>query len=426
MNKILITGGYGCIGAETVKWLIRSSDAAVVICSRTVSAERTERVFHDVDRSRITVLPADVTEQRQLQQILTERGITHVVHLAALQTPDCNSYRDLGLQINLAGTQNLIEAIKQVGLPLERFIFASSIAVYGPRAAYETARVPMLAEPQPVNVYGAWKLAGESLSRFFWEDTGVPTISLRPGVLFGPGRDAGLTSTPTTAIKCVALGLPYEIPFRSRQDYLFAPDVGAAVGNAVLEPFTGYGVFTLPSRTLDTAPDRGKLASRGRRIGDHRPIQDYDRQANGAVHLRPGVRSVLSGVSQGSANGARSSAAAIAGSFPGSGQPRLADRGKYQVGRTKRHFRERLCVGKRGQTRMELNPVALADLWRFLLRKSGAKRSFRGDAVMCRKSTAMAKLSSVLTELFNSGRFGAIIARSFGCGRRPRYGLVPP
>jgi nucleoside-diphosphate-sugar epimerase len=110
----------------------------------------------------------------------------------------------------------------------------------------------MLAEPQPVNVYGAWKLAGEFVSKFFWEDTGIPTLSLRPGVLYGPGRDAGLTASTTTAIKCLALGLPFEIPFRSRQDYLYAPDVGAAVGISLLEPFDGYGVFTLPARTLET------------------------------------------------------------------------------------------------------------------------------------------------------------------------------
>lgn len=263
-RNVLITGGYGCIGAETAKWLVRNSDVSVVVCSRSVNPERTERVFHDVDRSRLVFVQTDVGDQNLLQQILSQHGITHVVHMAALQTPDCNAHRDLGLQINLAGTQNLIEAIKASGLPLQRFIFASSIAVYGPRAAYAEKRVPMLAEPQPVNVYGTWKLAGESLSRFFCQDTGVPTISLRPGVLFGPGRDAGLTSTPTTAIKCVALGLPYEIPFQSRQDYMFAPDVGAAVGNAVLEPFEGYGVFTLPSRTLETV----EIVETLRRVAD--------------------------------------------------------------------------------------------------------------------------------------------------------------
>ena len=54
-------------------------------------------------------------------------------------------------------------------------------------------------------------------------------------------------------MKCVALEKPYEIPFRSRQDYLYAPDVGAAFGNAATAPFSGYGVFTLPSHTVDTA-----------------------------------------------------------------------------------------------------------------------------------------------------------------------------
>ena len=251
-QNVLITGGYGCIGAETAKWLLKNSDAAVVICSRTVSSGRSQRVFHDADRSRLTFIEADVSDQRLLEQILNEQEITDVVHMAALQTPDCNAHRDLGLQINLDGTQNLIEAMKASGRAFDRYIFASSIAVYGPRAAYPAGRVPMLAEPQPVNVYGAWKLAGEYISKFFWEDTSVPTLSLRPGVLYGPGRDAGLTASPTTAMKCLALGLPFEIPFRSRQDYQYAPDVGGAVASAVLEPFDGYGVFTLPSRTLET------------------------------------------------------------------------------------------------------------------------------------------------------------------------------
>jgi len=266
-QNVLITGGYGCIGAETAKWLLKNSDATLVICSRNVSPGRSERVFHDADRSRLTFIEADVSDQSRLQQILTEQDITHVVHMAALQTPDCNAHRDLGLQINLAGTQNLIEAMKASGLALRRYLFASSIAVYGPRTVYPAGRVPMLADPQPVNVYGAWKLAGEQISKFFWEDTSVPTLSLRPGVLYGPGRDAGLTASPTTAMKCLALGLPFEIPFRSRQDYLYAPDVGGAVGSAVLEPFNGYGVFTLPSRTLETVEIVDALRQAARDLG---------------------------------------------------------------------------------------------------------------------------------------------------------------
>jgi len=251
--RVLVLGGFGCIGVQTVKWLLANTGATVVAGGREVSTERTQRLFEDVDRSRLQPVSIDIRDQRQLEEALTANDITHVIHLAALQTPDCNAHRDLGLQINLAGTQNLIEAIKARRPGLQRFVFASSIAVYGPRSSYPGSKVPMLAEPAPVNVYGAWKLAGEHISRLFSAETGIPTVSLRPGVLFGPGRDAGLTAAATTAMKNVALGKPYEIPFRSRQDYLYAPDVGAAFGQAAMAPFTDYGVFTLPSHTVDTA-----------------------------------------------------------------------------------------------------------------------------------------------------------------------------
>lgn len=247
---ILVTGGYGCIGAELIKWLLRNTDQRVLLGSRTISEERTGRIFHDVDHERLSFVSLDVSDRANVDQVFAEYEITRIAHLGALQTPDCNAHRDLGMQINLGGTQHLIEACKASSGKIERFVFASSIAVYGPRASYPQERVPTLSEPNPVNVYGVWKLASEQLCKFFSEDTGTSTISLRPGVLFGPGRDAGLTSTPTTAMKCVALGLPYQIPFRTKQDYLYAPDVGAAFANALMEPFRGYGAFTLPGRTV--------------------------------------------------------------------------------------------------------------------------------------------------------------------------------
>ncbi len=252
LQRVLITGGFGCIGSETAKWLIRNSDASVIVCSRSVSPSRMERVFHDVDRSRLKAIEANVCRQTELDALLNDEEVTHVAHLAALQTPDCNAYRDLGLQINLAGTQNVIEAMKKARQPIQRFVFASSIAVYGPRSVYPSGCVPMLSAPQPVNVYGVWKLASEQLSSFYHIDTGVPTVCLRPGVLFGPGRDAGLTSSPTTAMKCVAMDLPYEVTFKTKQDYLYAPDAGEAFGRSLIDPFDGFGVFTMPHHTLDS------------------------------------------------------------------------------------------------------------------------------------------------------------------------------
>jgi UDP-glucose 4-epimerase len=249
---VLITGGYGCIGSETAKWLLRHTTANVIICSRHVSEQRTERVFHDVNRSRLKAIAVDIRHQAELAAILRNESITHVAHLAAMQTPECNAHRDLGLQTNLAATQYLIEAMKEASTPIQRFLFASSIAVYGPRPMYPVGRVPMLADPHPVNVYGVWKLASEHIARLFHQETGIPTVCLRPGVLYGPGRDIGLTSSPTTAMKCIALGIPYEVTFRTQQDYLYAADAGTAFAHTLIDPFDGYGVFTMPSHTANT------------------------------------------------------------------------------------------------------------------------------------------------------------------------------
>ena len=245
-QTILVTGGLGCIGAHTAAWLLDHTDASVLLASRNASLATAQAMWPERDLSRVKMISLDIQEPDQIAELFEQFPISEVIHLAALQTPDCNAHRDLGLQINLAGTQHLIECMKRAANPVDRF------AVYGPRRAYPEGIVPMLSEPQPVNVYGTWKLAGEQLSRYFWEDTGTPTVVVRPGVLYGPGRDAGLTSTPTTAMKCAALGLPYEIPFSNRQDYLYSMDVGAAMGLAATASFSDFGVFTLPSLTLET------------------------------------------------------------------------------------------------------------------------------------------------------------------------------
>ena len=253
---VLVTGGYGCIGAETTKYLLRETLSRVLIASREASQQRVSEVFSGLESHQLERLSAhtvDVRQQQPMEQLLVANQVSHVIHLAALQTPDCNAHRDLGLQINLAGTQNLLEAMKASRQKFERFVFASSIAVYGFRDKYPPGKVPMLAPPCPVNPYGVWKLAGEELTRQYTEQTGVASISLRPGVLFGPGRNAGLTSTPTTAMKKLVSGEPYEIPFRSKQDYLYAPDVGASFALAALSPCEGNSVYALPSHTIDTA-----------------------------------------------------------------------------------------------------------------------------------------------------------------------------
>ena len=119
-SHVLVTGGTGCIGTQTVKWLLANTRATVVVGSREVSRQQTRDLFEEDDCTRLKSIRIDIRNQRQLEEALTSHAITHVIHLAAMQTPDCNADRDLGLQVNLAGTQNLIEAIKACRPSLHR------------------------------------------------------------------------------------------------------------------------------------------------------------------------------------------------------------------------------------------------------------------------------------------------------------------
>jgi nucleoside-diphosphate-sugar epimerase len=100
-------------------------------------------------------------------------------------------------------------------------IYASSVAVYG-------AGGTLAAGDHPGTLYGAYKRANESTALRYFEDYGVPSIGLRPHTVYGPGRDQGLTSAPTTAMVAAAAGVPYRIPFGGSAQLQYAPDVGEA------------------------------------------------------------------------------------------------------------------------------------------------------------------------------------------------------
>ena len=111
------------------------------------------------------------------------QGVTHVFHLAAQAGVRLSWGRDFQVYTvnNIEATQVLLEAL--VGLPLERFVYASSSSVYG-----DDVPLPMRedAHLQPLSPYGVTKLAAEQLAYLYWASHGVPAVSLRYFTVYGP------------------------------------------------------------------------------------------------------------------------------------------------------------------------------------------------------------------------------------------------
>jgi len=67
----------------------------------------------------------------------------------------------------------------------------------------------------------------------------VNSTGLRPHTVYGPGRDQGLTSAPTTAMLHAAAGLPYKLPFGGAYQLQYAPDVARTFIEAARDAATG-------------------------------------------------------------------------------------------------------------------------------------------------------------------------------------------
>ncbi len=110
-------------------------------------------------------------------------GVTHVFHLAAQAGVRKSWGRDFQIYSvnNIEATQGLLEAC--VGLPVVRFVYASSSSVYG-----DDVPIPMREDalPRPVSPYGVTKLAAEQLCSLYHVNHGVPTVSLRYFTVYGP------------------------------------------------------------------------------------------------------------------------------------------------------------------------------------------------------------------------------------------------
>jgi nucleoside-diphosphate-sugar epimerase len=147
--------------------------------------------------------------------------------------PFCKADPSLGARVNVVGTVNVFEAVERRGLSTT-VAYASSAAVYDEGGAIA-----------PKTLYGVYKVANEETARVFWQDDRVASIGLRPFCVYGPGRDQGLTSTPTLAMHAAARGEPYRISFGGRTQFHYAPDVAAAFIRASRTPPEGAAVYDL-------------------------------------------------------------------------------------------------------------------------------------------------------------------------------------
>lgn len=234
--NVLITGGYGFIGAWIAKSLLARGDN-VFIYDLKEDARRLRLVMDDHEISKIQFVPGDVTDLLTLNRAVKSHGISHILHLAGLQVPTCKSDPMLGAKVNVLGTLAVFEAARMNNV--DRVVYASSAAVFGDPGKYpqgsQSDDVPLI----PGTHYGVFKCCNEGNARIYFQDHGIVSVGLRPWTVYGPGRDLGMTSDPTKAIKAVLLGRPFHINFGGWTDFQYVGDTAETFVNCLHRPYQG-------------------------------------------------------------------------------------------------------------------------------------------------------------------------------------------
>lgn len=225
----LVTGIAGFIGSHLAEQLLDGGarvtglDAFTDYYARSIKEANLAPLLR---RPGLTFVEASI-QSADLKTLLS--GVTHVFHLAAQAGVRKSWGRDFSVYTthNIEATQVLLEA--SVGVPLERFVYASSSSVYGDDVA-----LPMRedAPPRPVSPYGVTKLAAEHLCHLYHVNHGVPTVSLRYFTVYGPRQrpDMGFHRFLTALLAGSAV--PVYGDGEQTRDFTFVADAVAATAAA--------------------------------------------------------------------------------------------------------------------------------------------------------------------------------------------------
>jgi nucleoside-diphosphate-sugar epimerase len=238
----LVTGALGCLGAWTIKALLDLGEEPVGYDLGGDDA-RLRLVLTDDELGRVRLVAGDVTDSEAIGRALDENGVTHVVHLAALQVPFCRADPARGAHVNVYGTVVVFEAVKARRERISGLAYASSTAVYN---ASDPSPAPESGGTAPSTLYGTYKLANEGTARVYWQDESIASIGIRPYVVYGPGRDQGLTSGPSLAMAAAARGEGFEIGYGGTVQYDLAANVGRAFALAARAATDGAHVANFP------------------------------------------------------------------------------------------------------------------------------------------------------------------------------------
>ena len=187
-KRILITGGAGFIGTTLARRLVDDNEIVAFDNLHRDALGGTDLADHP----NFTFVQGDVLDAEGVTEVA--RGATHIVHAAAIAGVDTVLESPVRtMRVNLIGTYNALEAALATKETVERLIEFSTSEVFGTYAfrVDETSATTQGSVGEARWTYAVSKLAGEHMAHAYHQEFGLPTASVRPFNVYGPGQIGG-------------------------------------------------------------------------------------------------------------------------------------------------------------------------------------------------------------------------------------------
>ena len=234
-KSVLVTGGAGFIGSHLVEQLVAAGERTSLV--DTLSRGRREWIQEEAELHEL-----DIRDGPALRRVVAQVAPDIVVHLAALHfIPAVDGAPELAWDVNVNGTKALLEALEH--RPPELLLFASTAAVYPDRRGPIDETCP----PDPLDLYGRTKLAGEQLVEEFAARTGTRGVSVRIFNVIGR-RETNLHVVPEIVDQLRSGGRSVRLGnLEPRRDYTNVADVATALHRLVSSPVSAPSRVNLGS-----------------------------------------------------------------------------------------------------------------------------------------------------------------------------------
>lgn len=253
-SRVLVTGAAGFIGSHLVDRLLAEGFRVVGIDNFDPfydPAIKRRNVASALAHPNFTLVESDIRDLTALRPAFAECFTPHpsrltphpvVVHLAAKagvrpSLADPAGYYD----VNVRGTQNLLELAKEWGV--RQFVFASSSSVYGinPNVPWREDDCVL----RPISPYAATKVAGEILGHVYSHLYGIRFIALRIFTVYGPRQRPDLAIHKFARLMLEGKPIPVYGDGTSRRDYTYVSDVVQGIQAAMEYDGSPYEVINL-------------------------------------------------------------------------------------------------------------------------------------------------------------------------------------